>query len=76
MNVLRSYHSEAVLKSAIYKWQLEMWRQKIKKDNVRWKRECRREPLDFELQIAFVVDTHCRGHKDSMAQYLEGGRAF
>ena len=39
MNVLRSYHSEAVLKSAIYKWQLEMWRQKIKKDNVRWKRE-------------------------------------
>ena len=42
MSVIRSYHSEAVLESAIYKWQLE-----TKDKETRWK---------VELRIAFVVD--------------------
>ena len=77
MSVIRSYHSEAVLKSAIYKWQLE-----TKDKETGWKVEAGASRslvrlLDFELRIAFVVDTQgCQGHKDSVAQYLEGGRAF
>ena len=74
MSVIRSYHSEAVLKSAIYKWQLE-----TKDKETGWKVEAGASRslvrlLDFELRIAFVVDTHCRGHEDSVALYLEGGR--